>query len=336
MITIAVDAMGGDKAPAPEVEGAIHAAREYGHKVLLVGNGPAVERELQSHADYAGDLPIEVIHASERITMDDNVKALRGKKESSMHVCARLAHSGKADGFLSAGNTGACMAIAMSVFRKVPGVDRPALTGVFPSHKGTPVVVVDVGANVDCEPEMLQQFGLMGEIYSRLVLKIKRPRVGLLSIGEEEHKGNALTREATPLLKSLGINFIGNVEGRDIFSGHVDVIVCDGFVGNVALKVSEGLSEMIRGMLREALEATVTRKIGYALSRSAYTEFKKRVDYAEYGGAPLLGVKGVCIICHGRSDSNAIKNAIRVAADFASSNMNQRIEEELREYATAG
>jgi len=227
------------------------------------------------------------------------------------------------------------MAIAKMVFGKVPGVDRPALTGVFPTHKGTPVVVLDVGANVDCEPEMLKQFGLMGEIYSRLVLKIERPRVGLLSIGEEEHKGNALTRDATPLLKGLGINFIGNVEGRDLFSGHADVIVCDGFVGNVALKVSEGLSEMIRGMLREALAETVTRKIGYALSRSAYKDFKKRIDYAEYGGAPLLGLKGVCIICHGRSDSNAIKNAIRVAADFASSNMNQRIEEELRGFAVA-
>jgi glycerol-3-phosphate acyltransferase PlsX len=336
MVTIAVDAMGGDKAPVPEVEGAIHAAKQYGHRVVLVGDGHAVEHELSRHPS-ARELPIEVVHASERITMDDHAaKAARGKKDSSMHVCARMVAEGKADGFLSAGNTGACMAIAKMVFGKVPGVDRPALTGVFPTHKGTPVVVVDVGANVDCEPEMLQQFGLMGEIYSRLVLKIKNPRVGLLSIGEEEHKGNALTRDATPLLKSLGVNFIGNVEGRDLFSGHVDVIVCDGFVGNVALKVSEGLSEMIRKMLRESLEATVTRKIGYALSRSAYTEFKKRVDYAEYGGAPLLGLKGVCIICHGRSDSNAIKNAIRVAADFASSNMNQRIEEELREYAAAG
>ncbi len=277
-----------------------------------------------------GDLPISIVHASERITMDDHAaKAARGKKDSSMHVCARLVATGQADGFLSAGNTGACMAIAKMVIGKVPGVDRPALSGVFPTHKGTPVVVVDVGANVDCEPEMLRQFGLMGEIYSRCVLKIARPRVGLLSIGEEEHKGNALTHDATPLLKSLPINFVGNVEGRDIFTGRVDVIVCDGFVGNVALKVSEGLSEMIRRMLRESLEATVTRKIGYALSRSAYRDFKKRVDYAEYGGAPLLGVKGVCIICHGRSDSNAIKNAIRVAADSASSNMNQRIEEEL-------
>jgi phosphate acyltransferase len=336
MVTIAVDAMGGDRAPAPEVEGAIHASREFGHRVLLVGDGPTVDAELRSH-ELADALPIEVVHASERITMDDHAaKAARAKKDSSMHVCARLVASGKAHGFLSAGNTGACMAIAKMVFGKVPGVDRPALSGVFPSHRGTPVVVVDVGANVDCEPEMLQQFGLRGEVYSRLVLRIKRPRVGLLSIGEEEHKGNTLTRDATPLLKSLDINFIGNVEGRDIFSGHADVIVCDGFVGNVALKVSEGLSEMIRGMLREALEATVTRKIGYALSRSAYKEFKKRIDYAEYGGAPLLGVKGVCIICHGRSDSNAIKNAIRVAADFASSNMNQRIEEELREFAKAG
>ena len=336
MVTIAVDAMGGDRAPAPEVEGAIHAAKQYGHRVLLVGDVDVIGQELKKHPS-AAELPIEVVHAADRITMDDHAaKAARGKKDSSMHVCARMVAEGKADGFLSAGNTGACMAIAKMVFGKVPGVDRPALTGVFPTHKGTPVVVVDVGANVDCEPEMLQQFGLMGEIYSRLVLKIRKPRVGLLSIGEEEHKGNALTRDATPLLKSLAINFIGNVEGCDIFSGHVDVIVCDGFVGNVALKVSEGLSEMIRKMLRESLEATVTRKIGYALSRSAYTEFKKRIDYAEYGGAPLLGLKGVCIICHGRSDSNAIKNAIRVAADFASSNMNQRIEEELREYAAAG
>jgi glycerol-3-phosphate acyltransferase PlsX len=336
MVTIAVDAMGGDKAPAPEVEGAVLAAREYGHRVLLVGDGPAIKAQLQSH-DNSANLPITVVHASERITMEDHAaKAARGKKASSMHVCARLVAEGQAQGFLSAGNTGACMAIAKMVFGKVPGVDRPALSGVFPSHKGTPVVVLDVGANVDCEPKMLQQFGLMGEIYSRLVLKIKRPRVGLLSIGEEEHKGNALTRDATPLLKSLGINFIGNVEGRDIFSGRADVIVCDGFVGNVALKVSEGLSEMIRSMLRESLKATVRRQIGYALSRSAYTDFKKRVDYAEYGGAPLLGVKEVCIICHGRSDSNAIKNAIRVAADFASSNMNQRIEEELREFAKAG
>ncbi len=335
MVTIALDAMGGDKAPVPEVEGAIRAARELGTRVLLVGDREVVQAALDSHSPR--DLPIEVIHASERITMEDHAaKAARTKKESSMHVCARLVSTGKADGFISAGNTGACMAIAKMVLRKVPGVDRPALSGIFPTHKGTPVVLLDVGANVDCEPEMLQQFGLMGEIYSRAVLKVKRPRVGLLSIGEEEIKGNELTREATPLLKSLDINFIGNVEGRDLFSGHADVIVCDGFVGNVALKVSEGLVDMFRSLLRESLEATVTRKIGYALSRSAYKDFRKRVDYTEIGGAPLLGVKGVCIVCHGRSDSNSIRNAIRVAGEYATSGINQRIEEGLRKSLVAG
>jgi len=336
MVTIALDAMGGDKAPVPEVEGAIHAAKEFGHRILLVGDGPTVKQALRTHDGSAKGLPIEVVHASERITMEDHAaKAARTKKESSMHVCARLVANGVAEGFISAGNTGACMAIAKMILGKVPGVDRPALSGVFPTQKGSPVVVVDVGANVDCEPAMLQQFGLMGEIYSRAVLKVKRPRVGLLSIGEEEHKGNALTRDTTPLLKALDIHFIGNVEGRDLFTGHADVIVCDGFVGNVALKVSEGLAEMFRNLLRESLQATVTRKIGYALSRSAYKQFGKRIDYSEVGGAPLLGVKGVCIISHGRSNGNAIKNAIRVAGEFATSGMNQRIEEGLREYASA-
>ncbi len=335
MVTIAVDAMGGDKAPGPEVEGAIHAAKQFGHRVLLVGDRVTVQQELDLHPS-AKNLPIEIVHAPERITMHDHVKAARSKRESSMHVCARLVATGKADGFISAGNTGACMAIAKMVLGKLPGVDRPALSGVFPTIKGSPVVVLDVGANVDCEPQMLAHFGLMGEVYSRHVLKVKRPRVGLLSIGEEEHKGNTLTRDTTPLLKVMGLHFIGNVEGRDLFSGAADVIVCDGFVGNVALKVSEGLVDMIRLMLRESLEATLSGKIGYALSRSAYKEFKKRVDYSEFGGAPLLGVKGVCIICHGRSDGNAIKNAIRVSAEFFSSKVNQRIEDELREYAKAG
>ena len=355
-IDIVVDAMGSDKAPEPEIRGAILAARQYDVRVHLVGPEDVLRPILRQHL-RGQHLPVFIVPASEWITMDDKAaQAVRTKRDSTMRVGLKMvreglashaaghhsqAHGhtrgpsgpGKASGFFTAGNTGAAMATAKMVLGMLSGVDRPALSGVFPTHKGTPVVVVDVGANVDCEPEMLKQFGLMGEVYSRSVLKIKKPRVGLLSIGEEEHKGNALTRDATPLLKSLGINFIGNVEGRDIFSGHVDVIVCDGFVGNVALKVSEGLSDMIRRMLRESLEATVTRKIGYALSRSAYTDFKKRIDYSEYGGAPLLGVKGVCIICHGRSDSNAIKNAIRVAADSASSNMNQRIEEELRDFA---
>jgi glycerol-3-phosphate acyltransferase PlsX len=208
-------------------------------------------------------------------------------------------------------------------------VDRPALASAFPTLKGTPVVVVDVGANVDCSPRMLAQFAVMGDIYSRVAFRKPRPRVGLLSIGEEEHKGNELTRAATPLLKALPLHFIGNVEGGDIFTGDLDVIVCDGFVGNVALKVGEGLVDMIYQMLRESLEATITRKIGYVLSRTAFQDFKKRLDYSEHGGAPLLGVKGVCIITHGRSNANAIKNAIRVAKELAGAKINERIEAEL-------
>lgn len=330
MVTIAVDAMGGDDAPKAEVEGAVRAARALGVRVILVGKQEVLRRELDKHEEI-DDLPIEVRHASEVITMDDSAaKAVRQKRDSSIRVAARLVRDGVADGLVSAGNTGAAMATAKIVQTMLPGVDRPALASAFPTLKGTPVVVVDVGANVDCSPNMLAQFAVMGEIYSRVIFHTERPRVGLLSIGEEEHKGNELTKAATPLLKALPINFIGNVEGRDIYTGDTDVIVCDGFIGNVALKVSEGLVEMVYKMLRESLEATITRKIGYVLARTAFKEFKKRVDYAEYGGAPLLGVKGVCIITHGRSNANAIKNAIRVAAEFAEGKINEQIEAELR------
>jgi glycerol-3-phosphate acyltransferase PlsX len=217
------------------------------------------------------------------------------------------------------------MTTAKMVLGMIPGVDRPALASAFPTLKGSPVIVIDVGANVDSTPEMLAQFAVMGEMYSRIIFRNRSPRVGILSIGEEEHKGNELTRAATPLIKALPLNFIGNVEGRDIYSGIADVVVCDGFIGNVALKVSEGLVDMIASMLKESLAETVTRKIGYVLSRAAYRDFRKRVDYSEYGGAPLLGVKGVTIICHGRSNANAIKNAIRVAAEFAEGHLNQKI-----------
>ena len=330
MVTIAVDAMGGDDAPKAEVEGAIRAARSMGVRVILVGKQDIVRAELNKHEDIAG-LPIEVQHASEQITMEDSAgKAARQKRDSSTRVAARLVRDGIADGFVSAGNTGAVMATAKLVQGMLPGVDRPALAAAFPTLKGTPVIVVDVGANVDCSPRMLAQFAVMGDIYSRVIFRTHRPRVGLLSIGEEEHKGNELTRAATPLLKALPIHFIGNVEGRDIYAGETDVIVCDGFIGNVALKVSEGLVEMVYKMLRESLEATITRKIGSLLARTAFKEFKKRVDYSEYGGAPLLGVKGVCIVTHGRPNANAIKNAIRVAAEFAEGKINEQIEAELR------
>ena len=329
MVTIAVDAMGGDNAPKVEVEGAVQAARSLGIKVVLVGIKTEIERELASH-EGASDLPIAVQHASERITMEDSAaKAVRTKRDSSIRVASRLVREGVADGVVSAGNTGAVMATAKMVQGMLPGVYRPALASAFPTLAGKPVVVVDVGANVDCDARMLAQFAVMGEVYSRIIFQTERPSIGLLSIGEEELKGNDLTRAATPLLKALALNFVGNVEGRDIYSGKTDVIVCDGFIGNVALKVSEGLVDMIRYMLQEALEATITRKIGYALAHNAFKDFKKRVDYSEFGGAPLLGVRGVCIICHGRSNANAIKNAIRVAAEFAQGRVNERIEEHL-------
>ena len=329
MLTIAVDAMGSDHAPKPEVAGAIRAAAELDLRVILVGLEDVIHKELASHRD-AASLPIEVRHASEVITMEDSAgKAVRAKKNSSIHVAARLVRDGSAQGFVSAGNTGAVMATAKMILGMIRGVQRPALASAFPTLKGTPVVVIDVGANVDSTPAMLAQFAVMGEIYSRSIFHTRRPRVGLLSIGEEEHKGNELTRGATPLLKELPIHFTGNVEGGDIYSGLVDVVVCDGFIGNVALKVSEGLVDMIKHMLQESLEATITRKLGFVLSRKAYRDFRKRVDYSEYGGAPLLGVKGASIICHGRSNVNAIKNAIRVASEFADGRINEKIQAEL-------
>jgi glycerol-3-phosphate acyltransferase PlsX len=262
--------------------------------------------------------------------MDDSAgKALRSKRDSSIRVALRLARDGHAQGVVSAGNTGAVMAMAKTVCGMVKGVDRPALATVFPTIKGKPAVMLDVGANVDVSPEMLAQFAMMGDLYSRLIFHTENPRIGLLSIGEEDHKGNELTKGAMPLLKQLPIHFIGNVEGRDLYTGHADVIVCDGFTGNVALKVSEGLVDVIKHLLQESLKASLSGKIGYLLSRSAFANFKKRVDYSEFGGAPLLGVKGCTIICHGRSNANAIKNAVRVAAEFASSNLNERLHQGL-------
>src|SRR5579883_790419 len=276
MLTIAVDAMGGDTAPKSEVEGAVRAVSDYGVRVILVGLEDVVRKELRRYPE-AADLPIEVRHASEFITMHDSAaKAVRTKKDSSIRIASRLMRDGEARGVVSAGNTGAVMATAKIVQGMIRGVDRPALASAMPSEKGTPVVVLDVGANVDSTPEMLAQFAVMGEVYSRIIFHTRRPRVGLLSIGEEEHKGNDLTRRATPLLKALPINFIGNVEGRDLFTGGADVVVCDGFIGNVTLKVSEGIAQLMVGMLRESLEASVTRKLGAVRSRDAYRELKKR------------------------------------------------------------
>ena len=288
---IALDAVGSDKAPEPEIQGAILACRTLPVRVHLIGPEPELRDLLDEHLEDEGeDLPIVIHHASERIGMDEKAAhAVRTKRDSSMRVGLKLVREGKCAGFVTAGNTGAAMATAKMVLGALPGVDRPALATPMPTSKGNPCVLLDVGANVDCKAQNLEQFAVMGEMYARSVLKIVRPRVGLLSIGEEETKGNELTREAFPLLKALPINFIGNVEGRDIFNGHADVIVCDGFVGNVALKTSEGIGRFVRDALRESLTSTVTAQVGALLSRSAFNDFRRRLDYTEYGGAPLLG-----------------------------------------------
>jgi len=332
--TIALDAMGADRAPKPEVEGAILAARHYGVGVILVGQEEVVRPELDLHPVWRR-LPIELVHASEVIGMHDKAAAaVRSKRDSSMRVGLRLVRDGKADGFVSAGNTGAAMATAKIVLGALPGVDRPALATAFPTTLGTATILIDVGANVDSKAENLQQFAIMGDVYFRTIFAGRfptsdHPRVGLLSIGEEESKGNELTREAYKLIKDLRVNFVGNVEGRDLYNGKADVLVCDGFVGNVALKISEGMAEAVRYLLKQSLQATITRQVGFLLSRQAFVDFKKRLDYSEYGGAPLLGIKGVCIISHGSSNANAIKNAIRVAMEFANSKLNRVIEEQI-------
>ena len=332
--TIAIDAMGADRAPKPEVDGAILAARHYDVEVLLVGQEQLIRQELKFHPLWRR-LPIEIVPASEVIGMQEKAaKAVRAKRDSSMRVGLRLVREGRAAGFVSAGNTGACMATAKMVLGALPGVDRPALAAVFPTAQGTATILIDVGANVDSKPENLQQFAIMGDVYFRTIFAgnfptSEHPRVGLLSVGEEESKGNELTREAFKLIKELSLNFVGNVEGRDLFNGKADVLVCDGFVGNVALKISEGMAETVRYLLRQSLQATITRQVGFMLSRQAFVDFKKRLDYSEYGGAPLLGIKGVCIVSHGSSNANAIKNAVRVANEFANSKLNCTIEEQI-------
>ena len=331
---IAVDAMGADRAPKPEVEGAILAARHYDVEVVLVGKEEVISAELDLHRFWRR-LPISIVSAREVIGMQEKAAhAVRSKRDSSLRVGLRLVRDGKADGFVTAGNTGAAMATAKMVLGAIPGVDRPALAAVFPTAQGTATILIDVGANVDSKPQNLQQFAIMGDIYFRSIFSgrfpsAEHPRVGLLSIGEEESKGNDLTREAYKLIKELPMNFVGNVEGRDLYNGKADVLVCDGFVGNVALKISEGMVETVRFLLKQSLQATITSQVGFLLSRKAFADFKKRLDYSEYGGAPLLGIKGVCIVSHGSSNSNAIKNAIRVAMEYANSKLNHTIEERI-------
>ena len=329
-IDIVVDAMGSDKAPEPEIRGAILAARQFDVRVHLVGPEDVLRPILRSHL-RGQKLPVFIVPASEWITMTDKAaQAVRSKRDSSMRVGLKMVREGRAAGFLTAGNTGAAMATAKMVLGMLAGVDRPALATIIPTTNGWPSLLLDVGANVDCEPENLVQFAIMGQMYAKHVLKIEEPRVGLLSIGEEDAKGNSLTRDTFPLLRDLPINFMGNVEGRDLFNGRVDVAVCDGFVGNVALKSVEGAAHLFISQLRASLKSTVTSQVGALLSKKALKEFKKRLDYSEYGGAPLLGVRGVCIVGHGSSNDRAIMNGIRVAAEFAQAEVNSGIESAMK------
>jgi phosphate acyltransferase len=323
-VRIAVDAMGGDNAPQVNVDGAIAAAREFGISTLLVGRTAELTPMLMDSGYRGGD--IHILDAPEVVTMDEHpVAALRKKRNSSIRVAANCVRDGRAEGLVSAGNTGAAMVAAKMVIGTIEGVDRPALATVLPNLTGH-CLLLDVGANPEAKTQHFKEFAVMGSIYGQLVFGKPSPTIGLMSIGEEDTKGSDRTKEAFKSLKETGLNFIGNVEGRDVFNGRVDVIVTDGFTGNVILKVSESLSEMVEQLLREEIKRTLKASVGFLLSRSAFRRFKTRLDYSEYGGAPLLGVKGCVIICHGRSSAKAVKNAIRLAAEFSRQNLAQKIQ----------
>jgi glycerol-3-phosphate acyltransferase PlsX len=320
---IALDAMGGDFGPAVVVEGAVAAAREFSLSAVLVGDKAAIEREILRLR--AQDLPLSIRHASQVVGMAESPsQALRRKRDSSLRVAAELVRDGECQALVSAGNTGAALAIGMFVLGVLPGVDRPAIAAALPSLNGY-TVLLDAGANMDPKPRHLVQWAVMGHVYSRDIIGKSNPRVGLLSVGEEEGKGNELVREAFEQLRGSSINFAGNVEGRDIYNGRCDVVVTDGFTGNVCLKVSESLAEMLTSMIREELTRDVISKAGAALSRAAFARMKRRVDYTEWGGAPLLGIAGASIICHGASPVKAIKNALRVAAEWVKNDVNEHI-----------
>jgi glycerol-3-phosphate acyltransferase PlsX len=325
---IAVDAMGGDNAPHAVVAGAVHAAREFGVGIILVGIEQMVQAELKKHP-FAKSLPIEIRNATQVVDMlDSPATVFRRKKDSSIRVANDLVKSGEAVAVISAGHTGAAMATSLFVLGPLEGVERPAIGVFMPTVKGR-CIVLDMGANVDCKPNHLLQFAIMGEVFAKHLLKNPNPRVGLLSIGEEETKGNELTKEAFKLITETSLNFIGNVEGRDVMMGKVDVIVCDGFIGNVVLKLSEAVAEAIGVILKENIGDNLIRKLGYFMMKPAFRALKRKMDYAEYGGAPLLGVNGVSIISHGRSSDRAIKNAIRVAMELARGEVNRHIQEDI-------
>ena len=329
---IAIDAMGGDAAPGSVVSGALVAARHLQVALLFAGDRRAIERELARHPG-AGSLDVQILDAPDRVEMSEPAStALRRKPGASVRVAADAVRDGLAAAFFSAGHTGATVIAAHGAFGRLPGVDRPALATIVPTRRA-PAVLLDAGATVECRPQHLVQFAIMGAAYARVALGCAEPRVGLLSVGEEESKGNDLTREAHQLLKQAPVRFVGNVEGRHLYAGDADVIVCDGFTGNVTLKTSEGLVETVEQLLRDELSSTFGTRVGYLLSRQAYRRFTKRLDYAEYGGAPLLGIDGLAIVGHGRSSPKAVRNAVAMAARFVAEDLVRKLAREIHAVA---
>ncbi len=328
---VAVDAMGGDHAPEAIVEGALLAAKKLDvDEVILVGDRVAIEREWAKHHLLKG-VPASIVHTPYAVPMHElPSRVLRAKHDTSISVAMDLMKAGKCDAVVTAGNSGAAMAVSMWKMKKLEGVERPALAGIHPTLNGASVVI-DAGGNVDCKPIHLVQFAIMGEIYARFVLHKERPIVGLLSNGREDSKGNELTKRVHAILKKSSLNYFGYVEGTDIASGIVDVIVCDGFVGNVAIKSSEGIAESMTAMLRAATRKSLWARIGYIFMRQVQEGIRRRIDYSEYGGVPLLGINGICFICHGHSSSKAIKNAIGAASEYVRSDINRLMTDALRE-----
>jgi len=328
MIQIAVDAMGGDEAPGRIVDGALAASRHFDLGVTLVGPAERLEDELSRHPGVDRER-VRIVHADAVVEMAEApAAALRRKPTASIRIAAEQVARGEAAALFSAGHTGATVMAAHSAFGMLPGVDRPALAATIPTRRH-PAILLDVGASVECRPQHLLQFAVMGSMYARVAFAIDKPRVGLLSIGEEETKGNELTRDAHQLLKASSLSFIGNVEARDVYSGAADVIVADGFTGNIALKVSEGLVEVVEELLRDELSSTLTTRVGSLLTSRAMRHFRKRIDYSEYGGAPLLGPAGIAVVGHGRSSAKAVRNAVAMAYRFVASQFIERVEREI-------
>lgn len=327
MLKIAVDAMGGDLAPEVNILGAYEAAQDNEIEIILVGKEDRIRDFRQDKRELKGR--ITILNADDHILMDENVSTAIRRKNTSMRKAVELVKEGKAHAVLSAGNSGAMMALSFLLLGKLPNVDRPAIATVMPCLKGH-FILLDAGANVDCKAEHLLQFAFMGEAYHKALFNSSSPRIALLSIGEEGSKGNEATKEAFKLLQDSSLNFIGNIEGKDIFFGSADVVVCDGFVGNIVLKVGEGLAEALMKMLKREINELITGKLGYMMIKPAVRSFRKKIDYSEYGGALLLGINGTSIICHGRSTAKAIKNAIKVAAEMARKEIYRRINESLK------